>query len=159
MDKFDFRVLQDEQKPWIEHNFKGRRATHPCLGVVEEFGELMLANTHEDYNDALGDIIIYMADLCSALDIELQWVWDHKTHKAYDEQEILIWLGKLCHGVLKREQGIRAKENHILTAVTALQNLLGIIEARNPPLDIMKITEETWNKVKTRDWTKKNATY
>jgi len=78
------RKLQDEQRPWVEHNFGERPSYWPLLGVVEEVGELCHAHlkheqgirTNEDHDaakrDAVGDIVIYLSDYCSAEGIDLQ---------------------------------------------------------------------------------------
>ncbi len=78
--------LQNEQRPWVKHNFGDRPSWHPLLGLVEEVGELCHAHlkqaqgirTNEDHEldkmDAIGDIVIYLADYCSAEGIDLQVV-------------------------------------------------------------------------------------
>ena len=79
------KQLQEEQRPWVAYNFgKDRPAWQPLLGLVEEVGEL--SHTHlktsqrirTDENhllnaiDAVGDIVIYLADYCSAVGIDLE---------------------------------------------------------------------------------------
>lgn len=75
---FTLRQLQTEQRAWAQHNFPGRDPWQPLLGVVEEVGELSHAHlkaeqgirTNQDHAaakiDAIGDIVIYLADYCSA---------------------------------------------------------------------------------------------
>jgi NTP pyrophosphatase (non-canonical NTP hydrolase) len=79
---FGLRRLQDEQKPWVAKNFgvEGRRRwQHPFMGVVEEVGELShallkqeqgirgtRAEHEEAAQDAVGDIVVYLADLCTS---------------------------------------------------------------------------------------------
>lgn len=80
-----FKQLQDEQRPWVERNFPGRDDYYPLLGAVEELGEL--AHSHlknlqgirgtpeqhlEAKADAVADVIIFLADYCSATGIDLQ---------------------------------------------------------------------------------------
>ena len=86
MNTMDFARLQAEQRPWVEHNFGKRPSYWPLLGAVEEIGELAHAHlkaeqgirTGEDHaankKDAVADIIIYLADYCSAEGIDLQSV-------------------------------------------------------------------------------------
>lgn len=90
---FTFSRLQEEQRPWVEHNFPKRKAHHPLLGVQEEVGELSHAHLkaeqgirvsedHEDMGkDAVGDITIFLADYCSAMgwDFEecVKTTWDN----------------------------------------------------------------------------------
>ena len=78
--------LQAKQREWVEHNFPNRTNYHPLLGVVEEIGELCHAHLKYEQGirsmsqakymelaeDAVGDIIIYLADYCSANGIDLQ---------------------------------------------------------------------------------------
>jgi len=77
--------LQHELKTWQKHNFPGRDAWEPLVGVMEESGELAHAHlkrhqgirgTPEDLDeaakDAVGDIIVYLADYCNARGFDLQ---------------------------------------------------------------------------------------
>ena len=81
---FSLRQLQAEQRPWVEHNYGDRPAYWPLLGAVEELGELAHAHlkqeqgirTNEDHaaakRDGVADIVIYLADYCSAEGIDMQ---------------------------------------------------------------------------------------
>lgn len=84
-----FRQLQDEQRPWVEHNFPGREPYYPLLGAVEEIGELAhshlkrvqgIRGTEADHDaaamDAVADTIIFLADYCSAMGYDLQDVME-----------------------------------------------------------------------------------
>lgn len=78
------RELQEQQKPWVEHNFAPRPSWYPLLGAVEELGELAhahlkacqgirLTENHEAAKrDAVADIIIFLADYCTAEGFDLQ---------------------------------------------------------------------------------------
>jgi len=78
------RELQEQQKPWVQHNFGDRPAWQPLLGIAEEVGELCHAHlkhaqgirTGEDHEaakrDAVADIVIYLSDYCNAEGIDLQ---------------------------------------------------------------------------------------
>lgn len=80
------RKLQDEQRPWVQHNFGDRPSWMPLLGVMEEVGELAHAHlkkaqgirTNEDHDakaaDAVADIVIFLADYCSTVGIDLESV-------------------------------------------------------------------------------------
>jgi NTP pyrophosphatase (non-canonical NTP hydrolase) len=78
---------------WSAHNFPGRTSVQPLLGVVEEVGELSHAylkrqqgirGTAEEHTaaveDAVADIVIFLADFCNAEGIDLEAtverVWD-----------------------------------------------------------------------------------
>ena len=82
---FTLRQLQDEQRPWVAHNFAGRHPYYPLLGAMEELGELSHAHlkalqgirgTPEEHHaakvDAVADIIIFLSDYCTAEGIDLQ---------------------------------------------------------------------------------------
>lgn len=78
------RKLQDEQRPWVKHNFGARPSWMPLLGIMEELGELAHSHlkqaqgirSHEDHEamakDAVADIVIFLADYCSARDFDLE---------------------------------------------------------------------------------------
>lgn len=80
----DLKQLQDEQRPWVAHNFPGREAYYPLLGAVEELGELAHAHlkmiqgirgTKEEHlanaKDAVADVIIFLSDYCTAMGFDL----------------------------------------------------------------------------------------
>jgi NTP pyrophosphatase (non-canonical NTP hydrolase) len=78
------KQLQEELKPWQEYNFQARQAWEPLVGLQEEVGELSHAflkkhqgiRTNEDHNagmaDAVGDVMVYLADFCNATGLEMQ---------------------------------------------------------------------------------------
>jgi NTP pyrophosphatase (non-canonical NTP hydrolase) len=78
--------LQEESQRWREHSFPAEHRTPELqvLGVSEECGELAHAvlkmkqgirGTDEDHlfeaADAVGDIVIYLAGVCSSLGLDL----------------------------------------------------------------------------------------
>lgn len=77
--------LQNEVRVWADRNFPDAKPHQPLLGVSEECGELCHAHlkmeqgirgTYAEHvlakNDAIGDIIIYLADYCGRNGIDLQ---------------------------------------------------------------------------------------
>ena len=80
----DLTRLQEELAPWVEHNFPGRPAWQPLLGLAEEVGELshhflkreQSIRSAEDHaaeiRDAVGDIIVFLADFANAESLSLQ---------------------------------------------------------------------------------------
>lgn len=78
------RRLQTEQVPWVKHNFGDRPSWMPLLGAVEELGELAHAHlkqaqgirVSEDHDakakDAVADVVIYLADYCTARGYDLE---------------------------------------------------------------------------------------
>lgn len=81
---FDLKEFQQEVGEWSKRNFDNQVSYHPLLGVAEEVGELCHAHlkeeqkirVHEDHvaaaQDAIGDILIYMADYCSRRGFDLE---------------------------------------------------------------------------------------
>lgn len=83
--RLTFRRLQDEQKPWVAHNFAGRHDYFPLLGAVEELGELAHAHLKQAQGirgtpaelealaqDAIADIVIFLSDYCTARGFDFQ---------------------------------------------------------------------------------------
>jgi len=82
----DLLELQNEVKIWVDANFpKPHYPYRPLLGAVEELGELAHAflkkdqgiRTNENHElaitDAIGDIIIYLADFCNQTGRDFQY--------------------------------------------------------------------------------------
>ena len=84
--EFTLGQLQRELKCWVaKQNFKTRHELHPLLGVMEEVGELSHAvlksrqgirGTEQKHRlkmlDAVGDIVIYLADFCTEHGFDFQ---------------------------------------------------------------------------------------
>ncbi len=81
----NFRILQQEVGEWSRRNFPNNQPYHPLLGLVEEVGELShsflkseqgIRGTNDEHHaakiDAVGDILVYLADFCSRNDIDMQ---------------------------------------------------------------------------------------
>lgn len=78
--------LQKEVKIWADRNFgTDRNHLHPLLGVAEEVGELNHAilkmeqgirgsksKHYVEAKDAIGDIIVFLADFCAQNGFDLQ---------------------------------------------------------------------------------------
>jgi NTP pyrophosphatase (non-canonical NTP hydrolase) len=83
--KLDLETLQKEQKIWAAKNFGQQPPYRPLLGVMEELGELAHAHLKEvqgirgtaaehraEAKDAIGDILVYLADYCNRRGFKLQ---------------------------------------------------------------------------------------
>lgn len=79
------RRLQAEVYVWSLKNFPDKKQYQPLLGVAEEVGELCHAHLkteqgirgdakkhYDDSVDAVGDIIIYLADYCAQNNIDFE---------------------------------------------------------------------------------------
>lgn len=181
MTEFTFKQLQEEQKPWVKHNFGDRPAWMPLLGIAEEIGELSMAaelKDSDEFEDALADIMIYISDYCEGMGWSLHDIFVNSLEPWYLSSEqypvvqmydqlmdhnasgiIFVCLSKIMHHHLKSAQGIRGtKEEHDRKArvylgimLYELSNLAGGDDT------LLNITKDVWDKVKQRDW-KKNAT-
>lgn len=80
----DLKQLQKEQALWAHKNFSSLTPSwQPLMGIVEEVGELAHAhlkesqkirtneNHIENAKDAIGDIIIFIADYCNRRNFDL----------------------------------------------------------------------------------------
>lgn len=80
----NFQELQDGVKEWANHNFPKTKPYYPLLGVQEEVGELShvylkreqkIRGTYDEHTegicDAVGDIVVFLADFCNRNGINL----------------------------------------------------------------------------------------
>ena len=79
------KQLQEEQVPWVKHNFGDRPSHQPLLGVTEELGELVSATNRTEarvgivdwddnidlMQDAIADLAVFLCDYASAVDISM----------------------------------------------------------------------------------------
>ncbi len=77
--------LQQDVRVWTQYNFPNRKPHQPLLGIAEEVGELCHAHLKEEQGirgtpeelqtqakDAVGDIIVFLADYCNLRDWDMQ---------------------------------------------------------------------------------------
>jgi hypothetical protein len=89
----------------------------PILGLAEEIGEYGAAQSPEETEDALGDIIVYMADALGRLGVAPGTVaavacrQPKPQFPAYLTSAMAREYGKLAHTVLKRAQRIRGMDD------------------------------------------------
>lgn len=158
-EQFTLGTLQREHAPWEERNFGKTPGHHPLLGMIEELGELDDAKNADDIKDGLADTIVFMAHFCNIFSFDLDHVAVKAAALGYRPSERKA-IGKLSHHFLKREQGIRGTpEEHRAKMHEALIELYAILldTATEHDLDLLQAVDETWSRVKQRDW-KKNAT-
>jgi len=99
-----FMTLSKMVGEWSAANFSGKskfshfRYVEPLLGIQEELGELEEAKTPEEVEDAVSDVIIYLADFVYQTGITLY---------CPAERERGSCLGQMYRAVLKNSQGIR----------------------------------------------------
>lgn len=153
--------LQAQQSVWADRNFGDCEVWHPFAGIVEEVGELCRAldalPSHSAIVDAIADSVIYMAHFCTLNGWELNYLY--VTRQKYSSIRPYFWtveLGKLAHGFLKREQGIRGDcQEHNVEIRDALRGLLGLLHwtAMKYDVDLIETTWRVWDTVVSkRDW-------
>lgn len=78
-------VFQEQVGEWVKKNFPNQHPYQPLLGLAEEVGELAHAHlkgeqgirhTPEEIillkEDAIGDILVFLANYCEANDLSLE---------------------------------------------------------------------------------------
>lgn len=181
MTTFNLAQLQAEQAPWVKHNFGDRPSWMPLMGIAEELGELVEAGTARkahDMKDGIADTIIFMGDYFTAMGWDLQQAWETRTRCNLVETDentrrLIVSVAKMQHHHLKLAQGIRGgKRKHHegikLGARWILWELVWIFpfypDTGGRPRElvqaeaVMMAVEETWAKVKLRDWKKDSNT-
>ena len=153
--RWDFSNLQTEQPAWQKHNFPGRSAWMPLLGIVEEIcDEWTTATEDSDVLDAVADTAIFMSDFCSALGINLQELYEeYEGH--IGEDGVIPAVGRLAHSFLKMEQGIRGSRTEHMESIR--RNLGSILcSLRESALclnhDLLELVREVWSEVRKRDF-------
>lgn len=141
----------------------------PLLGIGEEIGELNEAEDTASMLDAVGDILIYMADWCYREKLTFPVVeYSAEEIEGMHERRVLSSAyGQMCHAKLKRCQKIRGMDDDIAyqgamdKAMTSLMCALKVLvdeelsfndkdEGKN---DLLGIANDTWkNVVSKRNW-------
>lgn len=150
--------IQNEQVDWVQKNFGGRSSHYPLLGIIEEMGELAEASRPEDFEDAIGDVLLYLSDYATAQGWSMSELWDHLmplNHVGLESgPKFLIALGRLAQAQIKSESGIRGTEQEwrakAYEAACAL--LFELVELIGEECEFLRIVTETWDKVRRRDW-------
>lgn len=125
----------------------------PLMGIVEEYGEFIDADTEDDRKDAMGDMVIYLSDYCNREGMEFPNI-------NLERDAILgVEIGKLFHATLKRFQGIRGFDDtakYIEFRDKAVEGIVTSLARIDDQFWFYGI--DTWNKiVKKRNWTKQAA--
>lgn len=169
------RLLQDQQRPWVLHNFGNRPSWAPLIGMGEKLGALAEAEVDhgrdsDEFQDAVADTVIFAADYCSALEWDLATLWcaaqemDHPPPlpRGLCGNSALMAIGSLQYHHLKGFQGIRGDAlYHKTGGRTAMAYLLRFLcdVACSPSLPketrerrVLALVYTTWAKVRERDW-------
>lgn len=169
------KQLQEEQRPWVLHNFGKGHPHQPMLGMLEELGELIDSVDEWDVKeirDALADAVIFCADYCTKRGWDFDKLYptpdnlggarimasrdvDRSLRVAFRE------LARAAHHQLKTEQAIRGTpEKHEQAGANAIRSALVQLEsiAAHFGWTLMEITGPVWAKVKQRDFKKDSLT-
>jgi len=154
-----YQKIQDEQVPWVKHNFPGRPPHQPLMGITEELGEFVDAlevYAHQDMMDALADIMIYFCDYASACEIKVSDLYIESLNYFENRLQSISILGKLHHHRLKLDQGIRKNEDHAAMTFEYMAKLFAwchVTCLRKTGKPLVLVTTDVWeNIVKKRDW-------
>lgn len=134
-----FESLQSEVGEWSQENFPGQPDVNPYLGSSEETGELADALSLDDQPDeeeldAVGDILVYLADFCAIRGLDYQDCYERvdEVERQHDDffREMFSARGKLDRSVLKQRQGIRLDEDRVgeSAEIQALARILNCLE-------------------------------
>lgn len=178
----NWNELQKQLSDWQAKNFPPTeymqkvKPLHLALGIAEEVGELAEATIgvkkQELLRDAIGDVAIYATQLCTYEGLKLStMIGDAEyqltmmtpiPHKSRDNVYSLFFIlsshaGKVCHCVLKRDQGIRkdwmANAIELRCAIATIFAMLMVI-CEQLGYDFAEVYAETAKTVLARDWTK-----
>lgn len=161
-----FSEIQIEVGEWSSNNFPGQPDVNPLLGSIEEVGELaecinFESTPSESELDAVGDILVYLADFCSIRGLDYQKSYEMSQNVELDTsdffQEWSIAIGRLNRSVLKQRQGIRLEEDRVGTEAEqkALAKILSAIEnlANERGYSIEEAIKFAWyDEVSDREW-------
>lgn len=166
--EWTFQTLQLEQKLWVLKNFGLRPSWMPLLGMAEEMEELSKASRQHDlegFDDAVADIVIFMADFCTAMHFDLEALFYESCFSpdalwagaTFEFRPIADYYGIVARGYLKHSQGIRGTpEKHLDTMREGLRGMISFLfvslgERRQ--LGLHAVVRKVWEtEVKPRDW-------
>ena len=161
---FSFSRLQEEQKPWVAHNFPNRSTSDPLIGMFEEYAELLVAETGEEIEDAIGDITIFLTDFCNMNSFSIdQILYMNKREdiswmdSGQAQNGIAFSIGKISHHFLKRKQNIRGDfKTHTDQLEIRISQLIGFLRhfSRLCGFDYEQAVSKTWQEVSKRNWRK-----
>lgn len=172
------RDFQAEQKEWTERNFGVGPADHPLLGIIEELGELSHAvlkaaqgirgnvTKHEEAaKDAVGDLVIYLADYATKTNVALGDLTAETTFEGFQQHDSFRLDGTPVELLPRIAKTLgKVAEAHMANDWTMisvglgalLQEIATFCRVKGWSLD--DIVTETWAEVSKRDWTKNKET-
>jgi len=147
-----FMALSKRVGEWSAANFAGKskfsefRYVEPLLGIQEELGELEESLRDEDAEDAIADVVIYLADFVYQTGIIL----------SYPEGRLPgSTLGRMFRAVLKNSQRIRGyqDEQYYKSELEYWCSLFLYEFCQYKNVDVLYLAEKEFtNTVSKRDW-------
>lgn len=161
-----FDELRNEVGQWSDKNFPGQPTVNPFIGSSEEAGELsdcLNTDEHPDEEelDAVGDILVYLADFCYKREIDYREAYNmsRDIENEHDEffREWVASRGQLSRSVLKRRQGIRMDEDRVGDEAEkrALARMLSCLDrfANQRGYNLEEAIQSAWyDEVIDREW-------
>lgn len=167
-------AIQVRLARWQAVNFEPPSNTELACGCTEECGELVNATTDDELRDALGDICIYAAQLCTLNRLAIGPLMSGEVyrHDLGPPAGLLAAAGDLSHDALKRAQRIRRSgtagaEEYRMMIAHRIERLCASawdtarhasaarrLEQPPPPIAAMQIVAMT---VLARDWNAERA--
>ncbi len=117
-----FSEIQTQVGEWSSENFPGQPDVNPLLGSGEEIGELAECINFDSIPsekelDAVGDVLVYLADFCAIRGLDYQKAYDMSRDLEPEHEDFFrewsVAVGRLNRSVLKRRQGIRLDEDRV----------------------------------------------
>lgn len=156
----DWQRLIQERNKWIAYNFPDTPEEHAVLGVAEELGELIHHHIKEEASirgepafhqaeakDAIGDMTVYLLGVMTQVDLIPEApllepsVWEQRrgTGPRVALLDLLWFVGQLAEDPPQKVQ--------VAHTVRTLEHYCRLRE-----WDYEAIVNETWERVKQRDW-------
>lgn len=157
-------ALQVRLVRWQSHNFGAPNACEIACGIAEEVGERAIAAEHLDrhaMNDAVGDIMVYLSQLCTARRLSMSKVCkagEDMLNFLSPQSSLTVGVGYLAHVQLKDRQGIRGMDNAELARFGTFVGACLVVRSLNAMHhDYKAIWQVIAEQVLQRDWTKDRA--
>ena len=154
----NFGNIQAEQKEWSVRNFGAHDHKYrPLLGVIEELGEFYEATTmgaKDAALDAVGDVVVYMCDVCNQWGWDLNALYEARLITSNADWPIARIQGKLAHHQLKYDQNIRKGEHHESQLLTLMKMVLYRLDesCEFMNVELTEVVQSVWDQVRQRSW-------
>ncbi len=95
---------------WGVRNFGAEQAPRYVMGLAEEAGEMLEAESQEHLEKEAGDVLVCAAQLCTCLRLDLGVILKEAIRAPFWERELPKAVGNIARTVLKGEQKIRGMD-------------------------------------------------